>query len=844
MRIAVTGFALCVAAPAFGQAQQIDIPDLPLGDALRLFAELTGREVIASAELVAGKRSRPVSGAMTPAAAMTGLLAGTGLDSEQVDGAFVIRRLAATDPEGGALASEIVVTGSRLAGTRVASPVVEIGREDMRDGARADLGEVVRRIPQNFGGGQNPGIGSNVPEASGVDVGGSSSINLRGLGSDATLTLLNGRRLVYSAALQSVDISAIPIGAVERIEVVPDGASAIYGSDAIAGVANVILRRDFAGLETGARIAATSDGGGFQQRYDAVAGERWRGGGLMLAYEYGSNGAIRGSQRSYAEAQARGLDLFPALRRHALAGSMHQSFGSGWSASLDGLFNVRRSRQTQPTSPDGDADASRIDFASRDTALAFSPTVRLELDGGWTLELAGTYGRQRVNFRNFECVGADCVDTGRNFYQNTARSLELGGSGDVLTLPGGTARLAVGAGYRRIGFRRFSERISAANTDADQESYFAYGELALPLVGPDAGLPLLEDFDLSLAGRYENYPGIGDIFTPKIGAIWGMTADVSVKASWGESFRAPTLFQAFQQRNVFLAPAALVGGGRATPNATALVLTGGNPELKPERAETWSATLAVTPRALPGASLEISYFDVRYRDRVVVPINRLAEALTNPLFADQVTRMPSPAAQADLLARVDNFLNFTGIAYDPANVVALIDNAFVNAGRQSARGVDMLARYAATVATGQRLTFSANLSYLDSEQQLTAEQAVQPLAGTIFHPPHWRGQTSLGWQSGPVTLTADALYLGGVRDVRLAERPRVEGMTTLDLSLRYRVPASGGPLAGLEVTAAVQNLFNAKPDLIATNAPFETPYDSTNYSPIGRLVALEVRRSW
>src|SRR3546814_6494740 len=78
----------------------------------------------------------------------------------------------------------------------------------------------------------------------------SSQLNLRGLGPDATLTLLNGHRLPYGGAFAGIDISAIPVAAVERLEIVPDCASAQYGSDAVAGVANIILRRDFEGLTT------------------------------------------------------------------------------------------------------------------------------------------------------------------------------------------------------------------------------------------------------------------------------------------------------------------------------------------------------------------------------------------------------------------------------------------------------------------------------------------------------------------------------------------------------------------------------------------------------------------
>src|SRR3546814_5220261 len=70
----------------------------------------------------------------------------------------------------------------------------------------------------------------------------SSQLNLRGLGPDATLTLLNGHRLPYGGAFAGIDISAIPVAAVERLEIVPDGASAQYGSDAVAGVANKIGR--------------------------------------------------------------------------------------------------------------------------------------------------------------------------------------------------------------------------------------------------------------------------------------------------------------------------------------------------------------------------------------------------------------------------------------------------------------------------------------------------------------------------------------------------------------------------------------------------------------------------
>ncbi|NWP15513.1 TonB-dependent receptor plug domain-containing protein, partial [Escherichia coli] len=93
------------------------------------------------------------------------------------------------------------------------------------------------------------------------------------------LTLLNGRRLPYDGTAQAVDVSAIPLDAVAELQVMPDGASALYGSDAVGGVANIILRRDFEGVSTSLRFGTSTDGGGFLQEYGAVGGGRWGNGG-------------------------------------------------------------------------------------------------------------------------------------------------------------------------------------------------------------------------------------------------------------------------------------------------------------------------------------------------------------------------------------------------------------------------------------------------------------------------------------------------------------------------------------------------------------------------------------
>ncbi|MBA3895969.1 MAG: TonB-dependent receptor plug domain-containing protein [Sphingomonadaceae bacterium] len=224
-----------VAGPAVGAPSTASTPaakqfyhlrSQPLAASLRAVAIASGLSIIAPAELIGDRIAGRLDGSFSAINAVTQLLAGSGLAVRPVASGLTIDRLDPPSSRGVAPPdgkSEIVVTGSRIRGGRPASPVITLNQADIRRSGQASLGDAVRSIPQSFGGGQNPGVGTNVPFSGGVNLGGGSSINLRGLGSDATLTLLNGHRLSYSASRQSIDVSAIPLDAVERIEIVPDG---------------------------------------------------------------------------------------------------------------------------------------------------------------------------------------------------------------------------------------------------------------------------------------------------------------------------------------------------------------------------------------------------------------------------------------------------------------------------------------------------------------------------------------------------------------------------------------------------------------------------------------------
>lgn len=202
-------------------------------------------------------------------------------------------------------ASDIVVTGSRIRGAApVGSSVIAVGREDFTATAAVSTAELFRDVPQAV----NIGVNETNRGAQGGagNITYVNSVNLRGIGPNATLTLLNGHRLPGSGTGGAYqDTSIIPLLALQRVEIVADGASAIYGSDAVAGVVNLIMRRDLDGIEVNARA-------GVAENYDTrqlgfAIGKRWSTGQVMLAFEHSFHSALSGLDRDYIRADQRSV---------------------------------------------------------------------------------------------------------------------------------------------------------------------------------------------------------------------------------------------------------------------------------------------------------------------------------------------------------------------------------------------------------------------------------------------------------------------------------------------------------------------------------------------------------
>ncbi|PXA84734.1 TonB-dependent receptor-like protein [Nostoc sp. 3335mG] len=842
--------AMLIASAACGLSDQIysfDLPAQPLKTSLRQVTQTSGIDLFAMSEDLADRQAPPLRGQFTVVQAVDKLLVGSGLTG-QLDGRrMFIRPLISNAGSDGT--PQIVVTGSRIRGVPGTSPVTVISQADMVDAGQSSIGEAVRDLPQNFGGGQNPGvIGGGAQGIANQNLNSASTINLRGLGPDATLTLLNGHRLAYGSNIQGVDVDSIPIAALDRIEIVTDGASAVYGSDAVAGVANVILKRDYTGLLASGRFGAATDGGDTEQQYSLTGGSKWESGGFMAVADFRRSTAIYADQRSYTGNLDRTTTLLPWI--HQVSGILtgHQDVAPSIHFSFDALFNRRTSRTQLPETETESYLIDGTETHMRDRAISFSPKLSFDIGRSWSTTLLGTWGIDDTLGSSLDYSGGVASAPLHYTYNNMIRMGEVNAEGPLLRLPAGNVRLALGGGYRS---NRFDVELTQPSPSgphlvdqrSSRNSYFAYGEMSIPLVSPGQSISLVRSLALSGAVRYENYPGLASLATPKVGAVYAPTADVDVKFSWGQSFKTPTLYQEHQAQYVTLLPAAVLGASGSPAGSAAIIRTGGNTALKPERANGWTASIDFHPQSVPHLNVGGSFFKIRYRDRIIMPVSSITGSLSDPLYAPFVTDNPDAEFLGSVLASTTQVFNYSGAPYAPGNVVAVVDDRVQNVSRQSIHGVDLTADYDFDLRQMGHLHLNGALSYLHSNQQFIPGQPLSALAGTIFNPPHWRGRGGVQWVRDVLTLSAFVTYIGGTSDNRLLPATRVRGMAPVDLSARTHFASSVPWLNGIDAELVVRNVQNVKPAIIRNLSPAEPSYDSANYSAIGRAVSLTLSKA-
>ncbi|SHH27537.1 TonB-dependent receptor [Ferrimonas marina] len=191
----------------------------------------------------------------------------------------------------------IEVTGSRIARAdmETASPVTVIDASAIQNVGATSIDEVLQRITAASGAMTNPGINNGS--------GGNARIDLRGLGANRTLVLINGRRAVGSGtgAASTVDLNTIPVAMVKRVEVLKDGASAVYGTDAVSGVVNIILKDEFEGVEFSAQGGISGEGDAEELGFDLTVGTSSDRGNVVVGLQYLNRGDASQADRGFSE---------------------------------------------------------------------------------------------------------------------------------------------------------------------------------------------------------------------------------------------------------------------------------------------------------------------------------------------------------------------------------------------------------------------------------------------------------------------------------------------------------------------------------------------------------------
>lgn len=636
----------------------------------------------------------------------------------------------APDPQAG---QDIIVTGTRVTGMRAAdsaAPVQVVGTQAFQSVGQQDLTQVLAQtLPslnfQSFGG-----------DTANLTL----TAALRGLSPNDTLVLVNGKRRHFTANLAvlsgspysgaaTTDLSFIPTNAISRIEILQDGAAAQYGSDAIAGVVNIILKDQ-------------SSGGLFT----TTGGQYYEGDGktvstaLNLGAKLGDNGFINitGEYKFHDYTQRGGCDrryftqsctvrtdisavdqagvkanpYYPRVNningdaRYSLYNIMVNAgydvtdsiqayaFGSYGNRVAKAFENYRRASRVSGTTSTGTTVYPLTAGFNPQESLReedFSGTFGFKGDiSGWAWDLSATYGRDAVALYTLNSANptiyameqsqsATAIGLQRNFYDgtlvNSEWSADLGVTKDFEVGLSKPLTLAFGGQWRRDGY---------AIQSGEFASYYGGGAQSYPGFAPtDAGsyhrravagyVDLAVDpvtgLHVDLAGRYEHYSDFGNVWNGKATARYDFSPALGIRGTVSNGFRAPTLAESYYS-SVNVGPGSTFG--QLPPNSSASKLLGfGN--LKPEKSTSFSAGFVAHPGG--GVQLTVDAYQIKLKNRIVP---------SAAIFGSQGTSVVSQAVLDALTAR--------GVSLADATSYAGI-NIFTNGADTRTRGVEATADY-------------------------------------------------------------------------------------------------------------------------------------------------------
>lgn len=472
---------------------------------------------------------------------------------------------------------------------------------------------------------------------------------------------------------------------------------------------------------------------------------------------------------------------------------------------------------------------------------------------------------------------------------------------DLFALPGGDVGIAAGVEWRRETF--FDERdprlngtitftdsvtgvfnesdvagtSPSPNTSGAREVYSAFAEMFVPLVSEDMDIPLVEAFNLQLAGRMEHFADINETaVVPRVAASWTVIPGVSFRGAWSQGFRAPNLVQVndagttrSNTRDDFVICQAQVEQGildnlGVCPGEGVISFRSGTDRLEPEDSTSINLGIVLEPRFIPGLTLTADYWRVEQRglvgtfgddNAIALDLLRRLNGSSNPF----VVRAAPTQEQIDL---------FAGTSLAPAGEILFVDDPYLNLDSRISKGMDFGLFYnVPEFGIGQfRLRFNA--ARLDSFVQSAgpdAQELIDAVIAGALPPevridglgelleiegrPEWRFSGSVNWNTGPVDMSLFASYVGEVWDTSVSrDNPivsddpnanfyRVADFLTVNAAIAYTIE-NDTALDGTRIRFGINNLFDKDPPL----ADETYGYFSALHTPRGRVFRVELRK--
>lgn len=759
----------------------------------------------------------------------------------------------------------LIVTGTRVADRTVAesqSPIDIITPEILQATGTTELATALARALPSL----------NFPRPAMAD--GTSGVRpaqLRGLSPDQVLILVNGKRRHVSALVNvngtigrgssAVDLNAIPVAAIERVEVLRDGASAQYGSDAIAGVVNIVLKGAGKGGSLAIGGGQYSEGDGSQWQLSGDAGVTLGGGAgeIHVAAQVGHqdptnrSGTYQGTAPNTGNFPGVGEQAFklgdPDVDQFAVSlnANLHITDNAHLYATVIGSdrditsFAFYRSKNHSGQGallaqvyPNGYVPEINQDARDRSVVLGARGTT----EAGWNWDISYDFGENDLNFHTQNTINYSLgANSPRRFHAGTLRYRQDVINADVskpidigLAYP---ATLSIGAEHRQEEWEQTAGE-PASYTGSGSQGFGGFtprnaGHYERDSYAVYAGLEadLGEKFSAGIAGRYEDYSDFGSQVSGKLSARYAFSDTVAVRGTIASGFRAPSLAQQnYQAVTTNINNSVVTETGTFPVTGAAAQALGGEP-LKAETSLSYSLGLVLQPA-----------------ERVYVTVDAYQIAIDDRIVLSSNLNITSNAAAQAVLAN----LGITGVT---------AARYFNNAIDTRTRGIDVVGTWSLPLAASNLdLTASYNYNKTDVTRIAPNPAALTALGANLERIGRdERGRVEEGFPRDKFALTANwklahwDLAAGATRygtfTTRHATIPaqdqEFDPKWTLDASVNFR------PNAQWTVTVGADNLLDEYPEqaIYANSTSGLIPYSL--YSPFGfngRYVYARVAYAW